>query len=324
MNRRGLIIAVLAAVIVPMIVFAAGNEKKTEPSVKKIKVVTTLFPFADWARFVGGPYVEVTCLLPPGASPHTYELAPRDAKAMKEAQLVISNGEGLDDWVQRLVETSANQDLKKLVLADHFPPVAVPKLIEDEHHEDQAEHQGHHHGNIAGCGMWLDPMRAVQMVNLIAQYLSQIDPDHAAHFYAQADRYWSLLDRLDQVYRQRLSTVKGGFIAFHEAFVYPFHRYGVQLYGVVEPYPGKEPSVDYIRKLTERVSGKPVRGVLTEPQLSDKPAAVLAEQLKVPLIRVDPNGGEGLPGRGSYIELMMYNLDQLAPTSVREGGGDGE
>lgn len=333
MRRRNVILSALSAItaiFVSIAVVAAADEPKAakhEPAQasKKVRVVSTLFPFADWTRRIGGKHVEVTCLLPPGGSPHTYELTPRDVKAIQAAQLLISNGMGLDDWVTRLIKAASNKHLQTLVLADNFPTVPATYLIESG--DTDNEHKGHGHGrhhdrNLAGCGMWLDPMRAARMVDLIAQKLSLIDPAHADEYRSRANRYWSQLDRIDRLYRRRLATLDGGFIAFHESFVYLFHRYGVKLYGVVEPYPGKEPSVHYIRKLKQRVQGRPLIGVLTEPQLSDKAAKVLADELKTSVIRVDPIGGERMIGHSSYIALMMHNLNQLAPKPTKKRSGN--
>jgi len=288
--------------------------------VRKVKVVATIFPYADWAERIGGNHVEVTCLLPPGASPHTFELTTKHARVIQHAQLLIYNGTGLDDWVGRLVEASANKNLVRLALGEQFPlapiPVSLGSAVGDA--DGGGGHAHHEHGhNTASGGMWLDPMRAVRMVDLIAEALGRMDRAHSDHYRLRARHYWTQLDRLDRMYRRRLAGVKGGFIMFHEVFVYLFRRYGVQVHGVVEPYPGKEPSVEYIRKLTADVAGKSVAGVLSEPQLSEKAAGVLAEQIGTRLIRVDPIGGKNVPKRDSYVALMNYNLEQLTGGSKK-------
>ncbi|MFA5866033.1 MAG: metal ABC transporter substrate-binding protein [Phycisphaerae bacterium] len=303
--RRGFVFGVAGVLLVGLIcpAFVCGEEKPP-----KIKVVATLFPFADWAGQIGGEYVEVISLLKPGASPHTYELTTKDVKAIRDAKLLIVNGSGLDDWVGKLVERSANKGIVKLAMSGHLPLAPMPMMVTEE--SGKGKHQEDDDAKT-GCGMWLDPMRAVRMVDLIAEALCQVDPEHKAYYQEQAKRYWGQLDRLDRMYRSKLGGLKGGVIAFHADLIYLFRRYGIEVYGVVEPYPGKEPSVDYIRKLTNLVSGKPLLFVLTEAQLSEKPAQVLANQLKVRAVMIDPIGGTGLPGRDSYISLMTYNLNKM-------------
>jgi zinc transport system substrate-binding protein len=317
--------AVMVLIAGSGMVQAVEYNKKEEP---KIQVVTTLFPFADWVDQIGGDRVQVICLLPPGASPHTYELTTNDVKVLQRARVLVYNGSGLDDWVGKLVEKSANKNLVKLALAEHLPMAPMPAMIEDEHEEhgrvdhDDADHHEHHHDHtIANCGMWLDPMRVVRMVDLIAQTLSHIDPEHRGYYEERAMRYWGQLDRLDREYSSTLKNVRGGVICLHDDLIYLFRRYNVDIYGIVEPYPGKEPSVEYIRKLTDQVAGKKLLCVISEPQLSLKPAKVLSDQLAVPLVMVDPIGGVGVKEHDSYIALMTSNLRELkkvllAPRSV--------
>jgi zinc transport system substrate-binding protein len=301
--------AVMLLTLLPATTFGASEEAK-------IKVVATIFPFADWTAAVGGDRVDVVCMLPPGASQHTYELTTRDVKLLQQARVLVYNGSGLDDWAGKLVEKSANKNLIHVALAESLPLAPMPVMISEEHEEhatEDADHHEHEHDHtIANCGMWLDPMRAVRMIDLIVQTLSQVDPDHRDYFQERAKRYWGQLDRLDREYHKTLQNVKGGVICLHDDMIYLFRRYNVEIYGIVEPYPGKEPSLEYMRKLTDSVAGRNLLCVINEPQLSPKPAQVLAEQLKVPMITLDPIGGKGVEGRDSYIALMTYNLRQLA------------
>jgi zinc transport system substrate-binding protein len=330
--KRWNVLKVIGIAMVMGLLVTSGDlsAKEAKP---KIRIVTTIFPFADWARQVGGEKVDVVCLLPPGASPHTYELTTKDVKAIQQADFLIYNGLEVDDWVGRIVEKSARKGLIKLALAEELPVAPMPKLIEEEeaegheghdeheadedhdaHHaegHEEAEHHHHHHHSVAGCGMWLDPMRAVRMVDLIAGTLGQLDPENRDYYQDNAKRYFAQLDRLDREYRQKLSGSKGGVVCMHDDMIYVFRRYNVDVYGIVEPYPGKEPSVEYLKKLMEAVAGRTLWCVISEPQLSPKPAKVLAEQLKSPMVVLDPIGGEGVANCDSYIGLMTYNLKQL-------------
>lgn len=316
-------VIVLAGV---MIVGILANDLLAQETKPKIRIVTTIFPFADWAKNIGGDKVDVVCLLPPGASPHTYELTTKDVKVIQQADILIYNGLEVDEWVSKFVEKSARKGLIKLALAEQLPVAPMPKLIEEEeadghegheadadHHDDvdnEADHHHHHH-SFAGCGMWLDPMRAVRMVDLIAGAIIQVDPVNKDYYQDCAKHYFAQLDRLDREYRRKLTGMKGGVVCMHDAMIYVFRRYNVEVYGILEPYPGKEPSVEYLRKLTQAIAGRPLRCVISEPQLSPKPANVLAEQLKAPVLVLDPIGGIGISGRDSYIGLMTYNLKQL-------------
>ncbi|NLC38316.1 MAG: zinc ABC transporter substrate-binding protein, partial [Clostridia bacterium] len=84
--------------------------KTTGGSSGKLTVAATIFPLADIARAVGGSQVEVFTLLPPGASPHTFEATPQQGRQLSEADIFLEIGAGLDSWAGRLAQ-AANPDL---------------------------------------------------------------------------------------------------------------------------------------------------------------------------------------------------------------------
>ena len=75
-------------------------------SADKIKVVATIAPLADFARQVGGDKVEVTLLLPPGASPHTFEPTPKVVREISQARLFLKIGSGLEFWADRMLQSA--------------------------------------------------------------------------------------------------------------------------------------------------------------------------------------------------------------------------
>ena len=72
-----------------------------DPSGGAIKVVTTTTVFADIVQNVGGSRVSATSIVPPGVGPEDYEPKPEDARKLADAQLIVSNGVGLDDFLER-------------------------------------------------------------------------------------------------------------------------------------------------------------------------------------------------------------------------------
>ena len=68
----------------------------------RVKVAATIFPLYDIVRQVAGPVADVVLVLPPGASPHTFEPAPSSVRALDGARALFVIGHGLDDWAVRL------------------------------------------------------------------------------------------------------------------------------------------------------------------------------------------------------------------------------
>ena len=74
-----------------------------------VRVVATSTVLADLVRSVGGDRVSVTSLVPKGGEVHTYDPSPQDLAHLREADLVVMNGLGLDEWLSDQVAQSGSQ-----------------------------------------------------------------------------------------------------------------------------------------------------------------------------------------------------------------------
>ena len=107
MGRRTWIIGgILAALLLARV----GAD--TARAADRILVAASIAPLADFARQVGGDRVEVITLVPPGASPHTYELKPSQVRQVAGARLLILNGAGLEYWAEKLVRAAGKPALE--------------------------------------------------------------------------------------------------------------------------------------------------------------------------------------------------------------------
>ena len=67
-------------------------------------MVTTTALLADLVQNVGGDLVNVISLVPPGADVHSFQSTPADNVALSRAALVVSNGGGLDQFLDQVIE----------------------------------------------------------------------------------------------------------------------------------------------------------------------------------------------------------------------------
>jgi len=260
----------------------------------KIKVVATIFPLADLAKNVGGDRIEVITLLPPGASPHTFDPTPKQVEKLAEAHLLVQIGAGLDDWAAKLVKAAANPDLVIIETSEKI------ELIKDE------EHHTHTGGNPH---IWLDPIIAKKIVSNIGEALKEIDPRYTSYYEENTSEYLAELDRLDQEIKERISKFKiKDFVSFHSAFIYFAKRYGLNQAAVIEEFPGKEPTPKYLAEVLKVIKDTGVKAVFAEPQLNPKTTEVVASESGVELLFLDPLGDPETPERNTYIKLIRYNV----------------
>ena len=288
MCRRAI---VAASLVVALRVAGAGAS---------VPVVASIFPLADMVRQVGGEEVDVATLLPPGASPHTFEPTPLQMRAVAGARVFVQIGAGLDTWATKLL-SAGRGDLRLVTVTD-----GVQLLGSVEGPADPAHRLDPH--------VWLDPVVVRDhVVPLIVDALAAVAPDRRAVFEAQAAQFHDRLTRLDSDIRTTLAPLPNKrYIAFHSAWRYFGLRYGLEEVAVVEAFPGKEPSAQEIAAVVKKARAAQVRAILVEPQFPPRIAEQIAHEFGGHTALVDPIGGPQLPGRSQYIDVMRYNLRVFA------------
>lgn len=276
---------------------------------EKVLVAASIQPLADFCRQLGGDRVEVQALIPPGASPHTFEPAPSVIAKVARARVFVYIGAGLEPWVERLLKARGSQDLTVVEAA-----AGMPLLMEADHHQEKGDiHEGEEHRHEGGNPhIWLDPVLAQEICAKIAQALIQEDPGHLAVYEANLNHYLTELRELDQEYRTQINSWRlKAFISFHPAFSYLAKRYGLKEVGVLEPTPGREPTPRHLQEIVSAVRKYGIRVIFTEPQLNPRMAEVVAQEAGVKILILDPVGGKP-PYGTDYLKLMRYNLAEMA------------
>lgn len=284
-------------------------------------VVTSVHPLYALTQDIAGEHAEVIRLLPPGASPHTFDPSPRDVAQLESADLLVMNGV-LDEWLVEMAEAvNSDAPLFELVAALEFEPIEGGHDHGDDEHEDEEEHEGHgdeehedeghgkdhahDHGGV-NPHLWLAPDLMAQAAPLIAGQLAELDPDNANAYLVNGERVAAELTALDDELRSMLEPVAGAaFVPFHDAWPYFARAYGLDLVVEIEPAPGREPSPAYIAEALELIEGSSALAIFSETQLPPRPAEVVAESAELPLYILDPLGGE--EGRESYFDLLRHN-----------------
>ena len=222
-------IVVTAVLLLLMLIGIAACTGEAEPSsaaTDRVLVAVSIAPLAGFARQVGGDHVQVITLVPPGASPHTYELTPAQAEQVARANMLVLNGVGLEYWADKLVDSTGNPNL---IVVDTSKGIEIV--------EGEAE------GSSGNPHIWLDPQNAIIQVEHIRAALLRVDPAHADDYRANAKRYNAELWALDQEIANEVATWSNRqFISFHPAWVYFARRYGLEQATVIERSPGREPS----------------------------------------------------------------------------------
>ena len=257
---------------------------------EKLGVVVSIAPLSEWVRGVGGDKVEITVLLPPGASPHTYEPKPAQLIKVERARIFVKNGAGLEFWADKIVKIN-----KDILVVDISKEV---ELI-----ETSSEAKGKLH-LLKDPHLWLSLKNAKKGVRQICEALSKVDPENAEYYERNADGYIEKLDALDREIREKLETIKNKkFIALHPAWSYFCRDYDLEQVPIEEA--GKEPGPKHLMRVIEIAKKNDIKVVFVEPQFNPKSAQVIAREIGGQVKIIDPLAG-------NYLENMRTIADELA------------
>jgi len=289
--------AALAVIALILVLVAAGPEKKQTTS-SQLKIAATMFPIADMTKSIVGNRATVITILPPGASAHTYQPTPEAARQLQGTTVVFKIGSQLDDWVDTIAATAGNPRL--VTVSDG---VTVPNI-------ELRQATGAGSGNV-DPHYWLSPRLMKQVAKNIADTLCAIDQPSAAFYLENLSQVLSQLDWLLQTGQQELRGIKTReLVTFHEAWYYFAADYGLTIAATFEPFPGQEPTPQYLADLLKQLQDAKVTTLFTEPQLAADTVRQFAADQNMTLVELDPIGG--VPGRQSYLELMRYNITTVA------------
>jgi len=270
---------------------AAGS-----PNPEALKVVTTTTVFADIVQNIGGSRVAATSIIPPGVGPEDYEPKPDDAKKLADAKLIVSNGVGLDDFLDKLLASGSGGQTPNLVLGDDIPVMTV-----------DGEENPH---------FWLDPTLVKQFyLPAIARKLTELDPEGKPTFDANVASYGGQLDALDTELKAKIDTIPAAnrkLVTFHDAFPYFARHFGFELIGVILANVGQDPSAADLAALVDKVKAAGVKAVFSEAQFNPKLSETLAQEAGITSVVTNLyNDALGPAPANTYLGLMRWNVDQI-------------
>lgn len=207
---------------------------QTNPEDKNIQVVATLFPQYSIADTLVGDLVDVSFLLENGGSIHGYEPTPSQVVALNTADVVLYTGEFVESWMHQIEESASGAliDVSTgITLLEghdgHDHEDEVHDDPEDDHHDEHGDYDPHY---------WIDPARAITMVNTITDALIELLPSETSLIQS---RQATLIEALETIVGEYDSLLLDGeelemVFAGHNVFGY-LESYGMHF---LSPYDG--------------------------------------------------------------------------------------
>lgn len=274
-----------------LIFFAAGCEKEVE-DVDHKKIVTTTPPlYSLTANLVEGSRIQVENLLEARVTIHDFQLKASHMALLNDADLIVVNGVGLEDFLTEVFDNYSG------------------KVVNTALGLEVLEYEGDEHGHgVGNPHIWLSPKNAIRQSENILMALIKIDSNNEELFRKNFSVLKNKLLQLDDDLREGLGEIDiKPYIVFHDAYAYLEKDYNIKSSGVLEEFPGKEPSASYLKELIDIIEKEKIEVIFTEPQFSSKLVETLADDYGLRVFELDPLGKT--ISKNGYFDMMYSNLE---------------
>lgn len=318
MKRK--IIVILISVIVTILIFYSiiqigiNINFQSNKEEKELKIVTTIFPYYDFARAVVGNDNNIYLLVKPGGEIHSYEPTPADIIKIQNSDIFIYNGGENDAWVDEIlntIDTSKTIIIKMMDYVDVFEEENEYIYTENqEHDEDEEEIEYDEH-------IWTSPKNAIKLVKTISEKLMNIDEKNKDIYEKNAEKYIGEIENIDNEIKQIVDNSDTKLLIFGDRF--PF-RYFIEEFGLKyrAAFSGcsteNEPSSSTIAKLIETIKENNIPAVLYIELSSQKVSNTIAEETGVKtmcLQSCQSISKRDFENGKTYVSIMQENVETL-------------
>lgn len=292
-----------------------GNQvtPETPGATGPYSVVATVGMVGDIVRNVAQDRAEVADLMGEGVDPHLYKATRDDVARMGAADVIFYSG--------LLLEGKMSDVLIRM--SSSRPVVAVTERIDEAYLLEPEEFAGHFDPHV-----WMDPEAWALAVDVVAETLSEHDPDHASQYAAAAAAYREQVLELKAYGQEVLATVpeeRRLLVTSHDAFNYFGRAFGLEVLGVQGISTESEAGLQQVNQLVDTLVSRRVEAVFVETSVPRKSIEALIHGARSRGHEVRIGGelfSDAMGARGSYEGTYLGMLDHNITTVARALGGD--
>jgi len=307
MGKMRIVFFLCLSVFISVQLFAVACAPVSAPAPRQpaLNVLATETFLADIAQNVAGARVKVNALMPVGIDPHNFEPTPADIKKVADSNVLIVNGAGVESFMARLLENAGG----KRVMIEASKGLTSRKPSAGEPVDAD---------NPVDPHFWLDPNNVVKYVENIRDGLSQVDPDGATTYAANAAAYIAKLKELDQWIADQVKPLPPArrlLVTNHESLGYFADRYGFKIIGAIIPSvsTGASPSAQQLARLIDHIKATHAPAIFLETGANPQMANQVAQETGIKVVSelfthstTDANGPAP-----TYIDMMKYDLKTI-------------
>lgn len=303
----------IATLAIASLVVGCGRAEMTTADAESdgpLRVVATTGMVADLVAAVGGDRVSVETLVPPGADPHLYKPVTDDVRRLRSADVVAVSGLGLEGQMGDIL---LNLEEKGRPVIDVTAGLDRESLISVTEAGRDAAVDPH---------VWNSPAMWKACLGHVKERLTEIVPDAAEEFEANAAAYAAELDALSTYCDEAIATVPESarkLVTAHDAFSYFCRDYGFEVLSVQGVTTESEAGLGDIKEVVSRIVETDIRAVFVESTIPERAVEALIEGAAAKDHEVTLGGtlysdsvGQAGTYEASYLGMIDHNVTTIA------------
>jgi len=245
----------------------------------KIPVFVSILPQKYFLEKIGGDRIAVEVMVPPGASPATYEPKPKQMAALAGCTLYFAIGVPFETaWLPKIAATNSRL---RIVHTD----TGIKKRTMTSDHESLD--QPTPHSGFKDPHIWLSPPLVKIQARTIRNALVEMNSDNRLFYKSNFKMFIDEIDALDVEIRAILSGKAGSaFMVFHPSWGYFADAYGLKQIPI--EIEGKNPKPAQLTSLISFARGNGIKVIFVQPQFSSQSAQVVAGAIGATVVPADP------------------------------------
>jgi zinc transport system substrate-binding protein len=288
------------------------REQAAERDTSTLLIYSVNYPLAYFAQRIGEGDVSVVFPAPPNIDPADWVPAPDEVAAFQSADLILLNGSGHAEWVER----ASLPQSKVLDTSASFRDRLI-ELRGDINHTHGPGGAHVHAGTAATT--WLDPLLAIEQARAIAAALARIRPERSAGFTERFAVLETDLHRLDAGFAEAAEAVGEAPVLFsHPVYQYFERRYRV-IGESVHWEPDELPTPEMWRDLDSMRSDHPSRLMIWEATPEEETMRRL-DLIGVSSVVLAPCANT--PEEGDWMAVMFEGAAHLNEAVSQLAAGD--
>lgn len=292
-----------------LILSACQSEQTNKEETEGLHIYTSIYPIQYIVEEIADEEANVESIYPPGVDAHTYEPSSKEITKLAKGDAFIYLGKEMESFAETTADTLKSQDITLLEIGQN------DSLFETETADNDLDPH-----------IWLDPLRMIEMGEMIKEELIELEPDQEAAFEENYQAFQEEMEALDDSFTDTLENKEQkDILVSHAAYGYWEERYDIKQIAISGLSSSDEPSQKELTEIADIAKEKNIHYVIFEASTSNKTAEIIQDSIgadKLSIHNLEVLTEEDIEKDRDYPSIMKDNLDVLEQATSKGGQSD--